>query len=1425
MTHRFSSFSIAGKLQLSVGLAAGLVLALTVWVNFRANRVQLEEKTNQRAIAGIRAASSRLDDFIERIGMLPRTNALRQEAYGPQPDPGLPPYMAYTLGWLPKDEVYGIYMAYEKMAGSDPAAIPGVDRKSWPGNAPVSYDFHDQDQEWYHGPKESGKFHISEPYYDDGGSDIAMVSLTVPFYDKSKDFLGVAGVDLALDHIRDLVKSVHFDLRGNPRDTSAMDEFAYLVSRDGKIISHPEEPLMLRKGFPGADLISRPGGAEIAAESSGFAMIGGAGEKRRVYWAQSPLTGWKIVLNISNATVLTPVHDLATKSAWIGALGLLAMIGVVTYMARRLARPLSLLHDTSIAIEQGNFHTDLLGKLPRRGDEFGELARGFEKMAAEIQTREQRLEEWNKNLERTVEERTNERAMAELGLTQSRATMAALISSIPDLIFYKDPDGVYLGCNEAFAELVGKPVDEITGKSDHELFPHEVADFFRTKDLEMLETLERQSNEEWVDYPDGRHVMIDTLKAPFWDANGKLLGILGISRDVTDRHRMEEEVRHQNFLADSALDLTKAGYWHVDYKDPDHYYQSERAARIVGEEIKPDGRYHLQDEWFSRLVDADPEAAGLAGEKYQGTLDGTYPKYDVIYPYKRPLDGRIVWLHASGSLVRDKTGNPRFMYGVYQDITDLKLMESDLVASKEKAESATEAKSMFLANMSHEIRTPMNAIIGLSHLALKTPLNPKQRDYVSKVHNAGTSLLAIINDILDFSKIEAGKMDMETVDFKIDEVLSSVTTLTAQKAHEKGLEFLADVTSVIPQHLRGDPLRLGQILTNLVNNAVKFTEQGEIRLKIELVETTGDKVQLRFSVRDTGMGMTPEQSGRLFQAFSQADMSTTRKHGGTGLGLTISRRLVEMMGGQIWLESRPGVGSTFFFTVWLELGSEKAHQHRILPDQLAGLRVLIADDNPAAREILAEALSDIITSVDAVGSGAEAVAAVRQNDADSPYDLIFMDWKMPGMDGLEAAGAIKQNNQLKKQPAIVMVTAFGREEVREESEKLGIDGFLVKPVTRSILVDTLVNLFSPEDGEMGVAVADRDAGRLAGARILLAEDNEINQQIAVELLEGTGATVTVANNGSEAVNHLLHDASAFDLVLMDLQMPVMGGYEATVKIRSMPEFKHFPIIAMTAHATLEEKQKCLDAGMNGHISKPIDPNMLFETVARFYQPSAAALAAAAASPEVEASEPDELPEINGLDAADGLARVAGNRKLYQKLLRQFAEQQTRAVAEITAALECGDAPLAERAAHTVKGVAANLGAKQVQSAASSLEEIIRHRGGPEETGAALRKLAEVLVPLLASLSEALPAPVSDAPAPAPSVPVDPAESREAADALLRLLADFDSSAADFIEERRDALFPLLPGGAWSEFRKLVENYDFSTAEERLTKALNDFKTS
>jgi two-component system sensor histidine kinase/response regulator len=688
---------------------------------------------------------------------------------------------------------------------------------------------------------------------------------------------------------------------------------------------------------------------------------------------------------------------------------------------------------------------------------------------------------------------------------------------------------------------------------------------------------------------------------------------------------------------------------------------------------------------------------------------------------------------------------------------------------------------------------------------------------VSKVHNAGTSLLAVINDILDFSKIEAGRLDIESTDFRLDDVIGSVTTLTAQKAHEKGLELLAHVAPAIPEHLLGDPLRLGQILTNLVNNSVKFTERGEIRLNIELSERTGEKVQLKCSVSDTGIGMTPEQSAKLFQPFTQADMSTTRKHGGTGLGLTICRRLVDLMGGRIWLESEPGAGTTFYFTAWLGVGSATG-AGRTVPDKLGRLRVLVVDDNAAAREILQEPLSAVATRVDAVGSGKEAIAAVQAHDATDPYDIVFMDWRMPGMDGLQASRHIKSDETLRHRPAIVLVTAFGREEVREEAERLQLDGFLLKPVTKSMIVDTLVNVFADGGEDLRGAADSAQASRLRGARILVTEDNEINQQIAVELLEGAGAAVTVAGNGREAVEMLSGPGpSPFDVVLMDLQMPEMDGYQATSKLRSEPRLAALPIIAMTAHATMEERQRCLAAGMNDHVAKPIDPAALFEAVGRFYKPAADA----PAPDQPSGPAPQEaLPSIAGLDTNDGLSRVGGNQKLYVKILRQFAGEQGAAADQVADALAKGDRSLAERQAHTLKGVAGNIGAAGVQSAAAVLERAIRERSAAEEIERARQQVKAVLEPLATALRTALGTPEAEASASVqPAAPATPARSREAAARLAELLSDSDPAAGEFVEANCGTLSPLFDAAGWSEFETLVQGYAFADAHARLARAL------
>jgi len=684
-------------------------------------------------------------------------------------------------------------------------------------------------------------------------------------------------------------------------------------------------------------------------------------------------------------------------------------------------------------------------------------------------------------------------------------------------------------------------------------------------------------------------------------------------------------------------------------------------------------------------------------------------------------------------------------------------------AAKEAAEEATRAKSEFLANMSHEIRTPMNAIMGMAHLALKTDLTPKQYDYLKKVDISARSLLGIINDILDFSKIEAGKMDMESVDFQLEDTLDNISTLIGIKTQEKGLELLFKTDPSVPTALVGDPLRLGQILINLANNAVKFTESGEIVVTTELVKKDDAQVTLKFSVRDTGIGMTAAQAAKLFQPFMQADSSTTRKYGGTGLGLTISKRLAEMMGGEIWVESEPGRGSSFSFTANYGLGKEHARKIFRPAQDLRGMKVLVVDDNATSREILKEMLESFSFEVSLAATGQEGITELETASASRPFELVIMDWQMPGMDGIEASRRIKSHAGLSHIPAVILVTAYGREEIMQKAEAAGLEGFLLKPVSPSMLFDAIMQAFGREVDETSRG-AHRKAQEaqvlenIQGARVLLVEDNEINQQVAREILEAAGLNVTAVNNGQEAVAAV--KADFFDAVLMDVQMPVMDGYTATREIRKWEgenlghraksiahsvkaenelkaqsskrlendseELSAFsfqlsaraervPIIAMTAHAMAGDEDKSLQAGMNGHVTKPIDPDQLFAALQKWIKPSQKRIQEPQPKRIVEdsravrtAPEEEELPkDLPGFNLVDGLRRLQGNKKLYRKLLFSFAADYCEVSEEIRAALDAGDFKRTHSLVHNLKGLAGNLAATELQASAVNLEKLVK----------------------------------------------------------------------------------------------------------------------
>ncbi|MCE4538945.1 response regulator [Pelomonas sp. P7] len=641
------------------------------------------------------------------------------------------------------------------------------------------------------------------------------------------------------------------------------------------------------------------------------------------------------------------------------------------------------------------------------------------------------------------------------------------------------------------------------------------------------------------------------------------------------------------------------------------------------------------------------------------------------------------------------------------------------------AEAATRAKSEFLANMSHEIRTPMNAILGMSLLALRSGLDNRQRNYVEKVHRAAESLLGIINDILDFSKIEAGKLEVESIPFQLGDVLDQLASLVGMPAEQKGLELLFVLPPDLPTHLIGDPSRLGQVLLNLSNNAVKFTERGEITVAISLVERSATHAKLCFEVRDTGIGLSPQACERLFQPFTQADASTSRRFGGTGLGLAISRHLVERMGGSIGVDSQPGHGSRFHFT--LEFGLQQGLSAAPERGELSGTRLLIVDDHPAARELLCGLVTSWGLQPEMAADGEAAVAAVAMADAAGrPFKVVLLDWRMPGMDGVECLARLGQLDIRHAPPTVLMVTAFSRDqaEVQLQSRGLQVAALLPKPVTPSALLDACMTALGlpatqPRRSEQRQERLHAQQASLAGARILLVEDNPINQELACELLERAGIAVRVAADGREALAAL--EQERFDAVLMDCQMPVMDGYEATRALRRRPELRDLPVIAMTANAMAGDRDKVLAAGMNDHIAKPFRVEDLFVTLARWIRPQAPAASAVATE----------------LDMKAALAAVNGDEALYRRLLTMFSEREADFEPRLRQAWARGDTAAATRHAHDLKTVAGTLGMPALQRAAAALEAACASNAGAAVAEPLLAEVCRLLAPLLQAVKASL----------------------------------------------------------------------------------------
>ncbi|MEI7726998.1 MAG: PAS domain S-box protein [Bacteroidota bacterium] len=916
-----------------------------------------------------------------------------------------------------------------------------------------------------------------------------------------------------------------------------------------------------------------------------------------------------------------------------------------------------------------------------------------------------------------IKEDITERKRAEAERIRQSGLITSLLDSIPDIIFFKDTEGFYLGCNLPFAEFVGKAKNEIVGKTDHDLFDNETADLFTHFDKEMLKLKVSRHNEEWITYPDGRKVLLDTLKTPYWASNGSLIGILGISRDITMRKEAEDALqlsskKWEAIIAaspdgigmaslDGKLQLmsdklaTMYGYSFdqkeeyfgktiFDFIDPSHHeklvanirkliagehdqqiseylalkkdhskfyvdvnstllcnsqgdpesilfverditsrkqseevLQNERTLFRTIIDLIPDAVYVKDTE--GRKIIANPKEVLFAGKNSESEVIGKtdfqlHPDIEakraleedkLVLHTGKPLydidgtltdrDGNFHWLLCSKVPLHDVHGKITGLVGVTHDITEQKKTEAILLKSKQEADIASKAKSEFLANMSHEIRTPLNGVIGFTDLLLKTPLTKIQKQYAENVNISGHSLLGIISDILDFSKIEAGKMELDHIQTDIIELAEQTSDIIKYHASQKGLELLLNIQSDVPRFILADPIRLKQILVNLLGNAVKFTATGEVELKIMFTKTDETLGKFRFSVRDTGIGITQEQQNKLFKAFTQADSSTTRKFGGTGLGLTISNMLAEKMGSNIEIISKIGQGSEFFFIIETDYAVGEKDDSDNLTDVH---RVLVIDDNDNNRLILEHTFLNWGLEFAGIDNG---MAALKLIEISEPFDVIIVDYHMPEINGIDTIRLIREQLNLspEKQPTILLHSSADDVDVYDECKRLGVRFNLTKPVKSHELWNYLKSIHSQpvvqtkeiEKPELPVV---KDTTNYQSQVILVAEDVTLNMLLVTTVIKQLlpNATVLEAKNGKEALDMAILKKP--DLIFMDVQMPEMSGLEATEAIRNHEKgtATRISIVALTAGAIKGEREKCFDAGMDDFLTKPINREAL-----------------------------------------------------------------------------------------------------------------------------------------------------------------------------------------------------------------------------------------
>jgi two-component system, sensor histidine kinase and response regulator len=1023
---------------------------------------------------------------------------------------------------------------------------------------------------------------------------------------------------------------------------------------------------------------------------------------------------------------LADIRDRLRRYAETVSLVMLGCLLIVYVMAgllqKAVSKPIQELSSAmeSVASEKSGF----LRAVKHGDDELGRLADGFNRMLQQIELREEDLREARTTLEKRVEERTRElkeeimeRRRAEQALGQSEETTRLLLDSTAEAIYGVSVTGECTFANPSCLRMLAyDDAEELLGKNMHALMHHTRADgtLYPVTECKLREAfrlgVDRHVDDEIFWRRDGT-----SFPAEYWShpvIRGKqIVGAVVTFSDITERRRTEKELEQRTSFLNTLIEVSPLA---IVVEDLTSRIQLCNPAfeKLFGYTRKELREYSLDNLVSTPEMRAEAEA--LTRQVHSG---------DAVHKIaqRRRKDGSLVDVEIHG-VPLCVSGTLTGQFALYQDITERKKGEKELQEAKEAAESANRAKSEFLANMSHEIRTPLNAVLGMTELVLDTDLNADQRDSLGLVRSSAEALLGIINDILDFAKIEARHLELEHVPFQLREILGDTLKTLAVRAHQKGLELSLDVSPEVPEEFVGDPVRLRQVIVNLVGNGIKFTETGEVVVRVTGNSLNVDETELQFAVTDTGVGVLKEMHTKIFEAFSQADSSTTRKYGGTGLGLSITAQLVNLMGGGIRVESEPGQGSTFHFTVKLQVGHDPKRKPPLpFPEVLRGVSVLVVDDNATNRRILERMLKCWGMRPILADGGAAALAEIaRAQTASETIPIALLDGHMPGMDGFALAKRIRQEPGFEA-TLLMMLTSGGYTEDVARCHALGISLYLIKPIEQKLLLESLLHLM--ERSCTGEAIPRRSESPPnfsipKGLQFLLAEDNAVNQKLAVRLLERHSNRVVVAANGREALEAL--SRQSFDAVLMDVQMPQMGGLEAASLIREREKYLggHIPIIAMTAHAMKGDREKCLNAGMDGYIAKPIRPNEFFEEIMKHMK---TANQAEKSSLPITAKEPDGPV----LDTADLLDRVSGDAEFLAELVSVFRADYPQQLQALRESITGGDAKKVERAAHCLKGALANLAAVRARGVAAKLEHMGRSgdlQGAMEESASLEREV-------------------------------------------------------------------------------------------------------